>query len=245
MQIWGESMILSENWVASIDDHAGHSFTVPATVPGCIHTDLQRAGILPDLFYRDNSKLCQWVENCDVTYTCTFTLQKTEPDMWFNFRGIDVYCSVFCNGIHLGDTDDMHIPWLFSAKQSLRAGKNVLVVRFRSPIKETLGMPKRSGAFTCERMWTRRIQCSYGWDWVDRFVTMGLWREVSLEVRKPDTFVYENESIYIYTNELTPYAAQVAVELNFAEITGSAWVSMQLTDPDGNVIWNKRRRILQ
>jgi beta-mannosidase len=31
-----------------------HNFPVPATVPGCVHTDLLNAGLIPDPFFADN-----------------------------------------------------------------------------------------------------------------------------------------------------------------------------------------------
>ena len=43
--------------------HDGWSFTdsafdgrIEARVPGCLHTDLRSAGLIDDLFYRDNSE---------------------------------------------------------------------------------------------------------------------------------------------------------------------------------------------
>lgn len=64
-----------------------HDVSVPASVPGCVHTDLIRAGIVKDPFWRDNNERLQWIERCDVTYTGVFGAGDPEPDTFLVFRG--------------------------------------------------------------------------------------------------------------------------------------------------------------
>ncbi|MBR6740424.1 MAG: hypothetical protein IKM04_05105 [Clostridia bacterium] len=45
-------MLLNGKWTVSGKDCKGNHFTIPATVPGCIHTDLQTAGIIGDFYWR-------------------------------------------------------------------------------------------------------------------------------------------------------------------------------------------------
>ena len=35
---------------------------IPATVPGCVHNDLLRAGLIPDPYYEMNALSCAFVE---------------------------------------------------------------------------------------------------------------------------------------------------------------------------------------
>jgi hypothetical protein len=51
---------------------------IPATVPGCIHTDLLAAKRIPDPFYRDNEAKVQWVGEQAWTYRRTF---EVTPDL--------------------------------------------------------------------------------------------------------------------------------------------------------------------
>ena len=97
------------------------------------------------------------------------------------FEGLDVYCDIYFNGKKLGSADDMFYGVEFPVDDILLKGDNVLEVKFFSPIKAVEGKPLREGAFTTERLYTRRMQCTYGWDWVARFVTMGIFRDVRLE----------------------------------------------------------------
>jgi hypothetical protein len=39
----------------------GKSDWLPATVPGNVHTDLMKAGKIPDPFFRDNESKVQWL----------------------------------------------------------------------------------------------------------------------------------------------------------------------------------------
>ena len=243
-------MLTNISWTSHIYSPDGaYDYTVPAAVPGCIHTDLQKAGVLGDLFWRDNADSIQWIENCDVTCTGVFTLENVPEKAALLFHGLDCYSTVSVNGVKLGETDNMFIPWRFDVSGVLKTGENVITVDFRSPVREVEGLPKRSGAFTTERMYTRRIQCTYGWDWVGRFVTMGIWRPVELVEEGADALTEErlgtgNEGIYVWTKNVNPFGAQVGLQLHFLDVTGDAWVHMTIAAPDGKTVWAKKRRIL-
>ena len=45
---------------------------VPATVPGVVHTDLLRAGLIPDPFDGDNEAAQQWIGSTVWRYATTF-----------------------------------------------------------------------------------------------------------------------------------------------------------------------------
>jgi len=237
-------------WTSHIYSPDGaHDYTVPAAVPGCIHTDLQKAGILGDLFWRDNADACQWIETCDMTCTGVFALEKIPEKAALLFHGLDCYSTVSLNGVKLGETDNMFIPWRFDVSGVLKTGENVITVDFRSPVREVEGLPRRSAAFTAERLYTRRIQCTYGWDWVGRFVTMGIWRPVELVAEEADTLAHDrlgtgNEGIYVWTKNVHPFGAQVGLKLHFLDVTGDGWVHMTIADPAGKAVWTKKRRIL-
>ena len=51
----------------------------PATVPGCVHTDLLANKLIEDPFWRDNEKRLQWIGKTDWEYTTTFDVT---PDVF-------------------------------------------------------------------------------------------------------------------------------------------------------------------
>ena len=141
-------------------------------VPGCVHTDLFS---LHELYFDRGADKCAFIEDGDWTYERHFTAEKypagAEPVLVF--EGLDTYAEIILNGNRLGFTDDMFIKYEFSVDGLLLPGENVLTVKFSSPTRRVAGLPPRPGAFTTERLYTRRMQCTYGWDWVARYVTEG------------------------------------------------------------------------
>ena len=52
---------------------SGKRGTIPARVPGCVHTDLLAAGKIPDPFYRDNELKLQWIGEANWVYSRHFS----------------------------------------------------------------------------------------------------------------------------------------------------------------------------
>jgi len=229
---------LNGAWEARGTDEWGketHCFM--GEVPGCVHTDLLRQGIINDIFYRDNAEQIQWIERYSWSYSKEFVLDSVEPDASVTFEGLDCYCDIFLNGKFLGAADDMFHPFSFPADGLLTVGKNTMSVFFRSPVLEVQGKKKRDAAFTCERLYTRRIQCTYGWDWVARFVTCGIWRSVSLTFGK----AYAPAYVYVYTKSLDSESAQVFVDVTMKNYANGGFVTIELLAPDGKCVFHNRR----
>lgn len=155
------------------------NINIDASVPGCVHTDLKNAGLIHDIFYRDNAEKYQWIEHQSWTYSRSFSVEETE-NSFIVFEGLDTYCDVFINGKKFS-FDNMFIEHRINADNLLKKGENKIEIIFYPPAKMVEGKEELSGAFTTERLHTRRIQCTYGWDWVQRFVTFGIFRSVYIE----------------------------------------------------------------
>ena len=147
-----QKQLLCGSWLCHVTDGGAHVYDIPASVPGCVHTDLQAAGILGDLFWRMENDTCQWVEHCDVTYSRTFTVDAVCENTRITFEGLDVYASIYLNGVCIGEADDMFRPWSYAVDGVLKVGDNTLEVKFRSPVREVDGLPARPAAFTAERL---------------------------------------------------------------------------------------------
>ena len=235
-------MLLNGAWQVNGTNAANEPFRLTGTVPGCIHTDLQQAGLIGDMYYRDHAKQVQWIEDRDFTYSKTFTVAKVAPNAFLEFDGLDTYCAVLLNGIKVGEADNMFIPHAFAVDGVLKQGENTVQVCFRSPVREVADKPSLSGAFTTERLHTRRMQCTYSWDWVDRFVTMGIFRDVRLVFRASN----EIDHVYVYTKDINPYSAQIKVEVNVRDLVPEVDdVQMTIKDPSGKTVFTKKRTILR
>jgi beta-mannosidase len=192
----------------------------PATVPGCVHTDLLNNKLIDDPFYRDNEQKLQWIGKTDWEYQTTFKvtpeiLRRANIDLVF--EGLDTYANVFLNDESLLNTDNMFRTWRIDTKRLLRAGANTLHIRFRSPINEVLPrMAKMSyqlpagndqGEKTSPH--TRKAPYQFGWDWGPRFVTSGVWRPVFLEAWDEARV----EDLHILPKQVTADAASVTADV--------------------------------
>ncbi len=232
-----KTISLNGAWMGSCLSADGkEAFAFSGSVPGCVHTDLMGSHIPLDLYYRDNADACQWIEDRDWKYTKTFCVATVPEKPWLVFDGLDTYADITLNGCVIGSADNMFIRHRFDVSGVLRAGENTLSVRFRSPVREVQGMEECSGAFTRERMHTRRMQCTYGWDWVARFVTCGIWRDVYLEYG--DDFGVKNA--YIYTENLCGDLAQIVVEAELENYENGSFIELKVKAPDGNTVCRRR-----
>jgi beta-mannosidase len=156
-----------------------------AQVPGNVHTDLYRNNRIPDPFLGANEKQLQWIENEDWNYKTTFSISSKElhyEHCIIEFDGLDTYAEVRCNGTPILSANNMFRTWKADLKPLLKLGQNTLEITFFSAVKKG----KECAAqlpYTLpgdERVFTRKAQYQYGWDWGPRFVTAGIWKNVKL-----------------------------------------------------------------
>jgi beta-mannosidase len=158
---------------------------VPATVPGCVHTDLLAAGLIPDPYLDDNETRLGWIGRTDWRYETTFQWDSTTRHVDLVCAGLDTVARVEVNGHEVGRTANMHRGYRFPIDSVLRPGENRLAVRFDSAyrygetLREELG--DRPSAYDPEPFpYLRKMACNFGWDWGPTLVTSGIWRSIGL-----------------------------------------------------------------
>ena len=207
-----------------------------AKVPGCLHTDLIAAGIISDLYYRDNDEKYRWVEDCEPIYETRFDAALGKS-VRLKFDGIDTFAKIYLNGKLIGEAHNMFIPHEYDVTDIIKEKDNALRVEFTSPVKAVEGMPIAPGfAFTGDRINARRIQCTYSWDWVDRFVTMGIFRPVYLEYREG----LEIEDVYVRTDAVDRFGASIVAEYTLSGFDKPGIVEAELVSPSGRVVYRDR-----
>ena len=158
---------------------------LPAKVPGTVHTDLFQNKIIPDPFLGSNEKQLQWIENEDWEYQTSFSVSKKEVNnehCILEFQGLDTYAEVYLNGNKILDANNMFRTWKVAVKKQLKIGKNELRIIFASAVEKGKGEAKKLPYVLPgdEKIFTRKAQYQYGWDWGPRFVTAGIWKDVQL-----------------------------------------------------------------
>ncbi|MBQ7957083.1 MAG: hypothetical protein IJ279_03505 [Clostridia bacterium] len=227
---------LNGKWQGKCIKNNTVDFTFDGTVPGCVHTDLVGNKIPADIYYRNNSDECRWIEECDFEYSKKFTVEEAPEKAMLVFEGLDVYTDVYLNKKLLASTDNMFITHHFDISHLLKKGENEITVYFYSPVKKVENLEHCNGAFTCERMHTRRMQFTYGWDWAERFVTCGICRDVYIDT--DNSFRVKNT--YIYTESISDNSAEVVIEAEFENYESGAFADVKILSPDGETVYSNR-----
>lgn len=123
----------------------GKTLDFDGTVPGCVHTDLEKAGIIPPPLVGFNAEQCQWIEQWSWYYERTFDCAEPESGTYLLFTGLDTVCDIYLNGVRIGSADDMHIPHRFPTGKALKKGENLLRAVFYPPVTLTRARPDRGG----------------------------------------------------------------------------------------------------
>lgn len=158
-----------------------------AAVPGTLHTDLLALGLIPDPFYRMNENDVQWIDRQRWVYRRTFTVPAgfLENDkIILSADGLDTFATITINGNRAGSSANMFIGHEFDVKRFLREGKNRITITFDSPTARADALEKQHGrlevATEPHRVYTRKAQYSFGWDWGPKLTTSGIWQGISL-----------------------------------------------------------------
>ncbi|MDL9978706.1 glycoside hydrolase family 2 protein [Microbacterium sp. ASV49] len=162
---------------------------IPAEVPGVVHLDLLRAGIIPDPYLDDNESLLAWIGLVDWTYETVFDLTALElvahsrHDLVFD--GLDTVATVLLNGATVAEVANQHRSYRIDVRRHLQVGANVLTVAFRSPVRaadtQSVVLGARPRPYPSPFNSIRKSACSFGWDWGISTTTSGVWRAVRLE----------------------------------------------------------------
>lgn len=160
-----------------------------AEVPGEVHLDLMRQGIIRDPYTGTGCLQARWVEECYWSYRKSFTPppEALHGSAWLYFEGLDYNASLFLNGEEVGRHGNCFYPCRIDVTGKLLEGENVLVVRLESGLfgasdKSVQGyMNLEVDSLLHKRVWLRKPQCSFGWDWSTRLLNVGIYKPVSLE----------------------------------------------------------------
>ena len=212
-----------------------------AQVPGVVHTDLLRNGLIPDPFDRDNEFRLQWIGLTDWEYQTTFEVDAAalgHDHVDLVFDGLDTFADVYLNDQAILHAENMFRHWRVAAKKQIKPGKNTLRIVFHSAIEKMLpyvrSLPYVLPAISTHNFgneenlatapYTRKAPYQYGWDWGPRFVTEGIWQPIWLEFW--DALRIDN--FHIHQQKVTAETAVLAADLEI-EASRATTATLQLT----------------
>lgn len=159
---------------------------VPASVPGCVHTDLLAAGLIGDPLVAAGEEELAWIGYCDWEYTTRIDWHAVPDErVVLACDGLDTVADVTLNGISLARTVNMHRSYRFDVTEVLRPGANELSIRFASAIRYAEAAEAAYGSLPVDYAhpynFIRKMACNFGWDWGPTLVTCGIWQGIRLE----------------------------------------------------------------
>ena len=157
-------------------------------MPGVAHLDLVRHGRIPDPFWDRDELQVQHLNQREVVYRCDFQVSRElleAPRLSLAFAGLDTCATVHLNGAPILQCDNMFLPQEvdLSPRQGglLREGPNQLLLRFAPALPLGQAREARHGRLAVwngdpSRVYVRKAQYHYGWDWGPCLLTAGPYR---------------------------------------------------------------------
>jgi beta-mannosidase len=175
---------------------------IAARVPGEVHADLLRLGIIGDPNVGTNVLAARWVEEMRWGFRRLFAppagAMENGARVWLTFDQLDYAATIFLNGVEIGTHENTFYPARIDVTGKLTAGENLLVVILDSGLfsvadKEAGHMANSLDAKLHKRHWLRKTQSTFEWDWSPRLINVGITGSVRLEIAetalRPDQFV--------------------------------------------------------
>ena len=206
--------ILAENYITE--------GWITAKIPEELHITLQRAGLIRGHFYGKDSGEDSWIENEDWVYYKEFYWRNDNVGSpVLEFKGLDTFCDIYLNGKLIGTGNNMFTPIHLKVGEELRDDtRNVLIIRFRSAVLQAAkaDYSKLFSHMTKDRIPVRKAQMNYKWDFCERLVSVGIWKDVDLV----SCIGPQIKDYYVFTEEIEKNKAIISLSYELADVENQA-----------------------
>lgn len=186
-----------------------------------IFPDLVRNGTIPDPFLDENEALVSFVGDSEWWYKSSI-ITDDELEARLVLHGLDTLCSVYFNDKHLIDTDNMFTR--YSAPVTTLQGTNTLLLKFKpannypnKPYDPITLLPE----YGTDRLFIRKAQYHYGWDWGPTLLTCGIFKPVELILQEKLTIV--DVDYHLVGNDAT-------LKVNVEDVSGEVRHTLKFKD---------------
>ena len=163
---------------------------IPMTVPGDVTTALIDNGVIEEPFLKDNTKKSIWIKELSWWLVKEFDITEemlNEDIVRLNIEMLDFNADILVNGIPAGHQENTFCAFSADIKRFLHVGTNQIVIRLTSGME--LNYPHDTVSYYCasdnaicdQRVYTRKPQFTYGWDWCQPVPTCGIGRSIEIE----------------------------------------------------------------
>ena len=211
---------------------------MPATVPGTVHTDLLFLKKIPDPFFGDNELNVRWVGETDWEYRRNFHVSDkafTKERIDLVCEGLDTIATIYLNDHKIANCKNMFVCHRFNIMHFLKPVNNEIRIHFESPLQYTKDMERENGKLTTtrhsHRVYLRKAQYAFGWDWGPELPTSGIWRSIYLETFDKARIV----DVHVGTLSFSKDTGQITIDVR-VEKGGLEKLRYQIEIEDGDAL---------
>lgn len=126
-------------------------------MPGEVHPQLTRAGVIQNPLEMDNSEKCLWIEEKHWYYRRTFHLPPDfiRSQTYIEMDGLDTFATVLLNGEKIGSAENMFVPYRFDV-----TGKTHQTPETTTGSRGSTPQAASSGRSSGARAWMGTAGCS-------------------------------------------------------------------------------------
>jgi len=160
---------------------------IPAQVPGMVTDDLLAVHRISDPNWNNNVLDSRWIDQKDWIYWREFELPKaaTDKQVWLKIGSMDLYGRIYINGQLVGRHENQFRRFTAEVSKLLKPGPNRIAICLEAMWPATLnrvGTRHPHWNNPWERLFVRRSQMAWGWDWAAGSSMAGITRSVELEI---------------------------------------------------------------
>lgn len=165
---------------------------IEAVVPGGVHYDLYKAGLIPYPYKDMDSLKCEWIENRWWLYKTTIKNAEIKGSYQsLVFEGIDDKAVIYVNGKERCRHEGMYEPVIIDISEEVSSGKDLELKILLMHVPDEMGQIGMTSR-TC----TQKSRFNYKWDFSTRLVNLGIWKDCYIR--------FEEEALwdqpYVYTD---------------------------------------------
>lgn len=217
----------------------------PASVPGCAHSDLMRAKMIPHPDAPGGEQAQEWIGRTEFTWSrefapCAEVMANERIELVF--ERIDTVAVVKLDGQIIASVANEFHPHRIDITALMRASGQArshrLEVICAAPVTTVENLEAKLGKRPVNGDWTpypfmRKTACEFGWDWGPRVASSGIrslvylhgWSAGRIDAVRPLVMQCDEQS------------ARVAVHVDVAMLEGSACrVRVAIESPSGEVL---------
>ena len=243
---------LNRGWefkqTTTLGDSAVQEFLPVSQFPTVSYLDLLHHKIIPDPYIDENEVETLWVNHADWTYRTSMVGPVRlghDENAVLVFEGLDTAVEVYLDGHHILSSNNMHMRHRVDITHILRDGKLsqcTLELRFISAItasrkeRDRIGYKKdKEMKFgNEERLFLRKAQYHWGWDWGPTVQPCGPWKPIYIETFRTRI---ARENVLITHEIATDFKSATVSARGHIECPGNDInLTAELLDPTGRVI---------